>query len=54
MYVKPRSGENLLKLLFGLIQLIGSTYPKLDVCPNQTILISTFVLGLDGIKSECQ
>ena len=27
----PRSGENLLKLLFDLIQLVGSTRPKFDV-----------------------
>ena len=31
MYIQPRWGENLLKLLFGLIQLIGSTRPKFDV-----------------------
>ena len=30
-YIYPRSGENLIKLLFGLIQLIGSTCPKLEV-----------------------
>ena len=29
MYTYPRSRENL--LLFGLIQLIGSTRPKFDV-----------------------
>ena len=34
-YIYPRSGENLLKLLFGLIQLIGSTRPKFDVWPNR-------------------
>ena len=28
MYIQPRWGENLLKLLFCLIQLIGSTRPK--------------------------
>ena len=27
MYIQPRWGETLLKLLFGLIQLIGSTRP---------------------------
>ena len=27
MYIQPRWGENLLKLLFGLIQLIVSTRP---------------------------
>ena len=31
MYIQPRWGETLLKLLFGLIQLIGSTRPKFDV-----------------------
>ena len=31
MYIQPRWGENLLKLLFGLIQLNGSTRPKFDV-----------------------
>ena len=31
MYIEPRSGENLLKLLFDLIQLIGLTRPKFDV-----------------------
>ena len=31
MYILTRSGENLLKLLFDLIQLIGSTRPKFDV-----------------------
>ena len=31
MYIKPSSGENLLQLLFGLIQLIGSTSLKFDV-----------------------
>ena len=31
MYIQPRWGENLLKLLFGLIQLIGWTRPKFDV-----------------------
>ena len=37
MYIEPRSGENLLKLLFGLymIQLIGSTRPQFDVWPNR-------------------
>ena len=29
--LKRPLGENLLKLLFGLIQLIGSTLPKCDV-----------------------
>ena len=29
--LKKPLGENLLKLLFGLIQLIGSTHPKFDV-----------------------
>ena len=29
--LKKPLGENLLKLLFGLIQLIGSTRPKCDV-----------------------
>ena len=27
MYIKPRVGKNLLRFLFGLIQLIGSTRP---------------------------
>ena len=31
MYIQLRSGENLLKLLFGVIQLIGSTRRKFDV-----------------------
>ena len=32
MYMYPRSGESfMLKLLFGQIQLIGSTRPKFDV-----------------------
>ena len=31
MYIYSRSGEHLLKLLFALIQLIGSTRPKFDV-----------------------
>ena len=31
MYIQPRWGENLLKLLFGLIQLIGWTRAKFDV-----------------------
>ena len=31
MYIYPRSGENLLQLLFGLIQLIGSTRPNFGV-----------------------
>ena len=31
MYIQPRSGENLLKLPFSLIQLIGSTRPIFDV-----------------------
>ena len=31
MYIQRCSGENLWKLLFGLIQLIGSTRPKFDV-----------------------
>jgi len=31
MYIQPRWGENLLKLLFELIQLIGSARPKFDV-----------------------
>ena len=35
MYVKPRAGKNLLKLLFGPIQFIGSTGPKFDVTPNK-------------------
>ena len=35
MYILPRSGENLLKLLFGQIQLIGPTCPKFDVWPNR-------------------
>ena len=30
-YIYPRSGEDLLKLLFRLIQLIGSTCPKFNV-----------------------
>ena len=34
MYIWPHSGENLLKLRFGLIQLIGLTRPKFDVWPN--------------------
>ena len=29
--IQPRSGENLLNLLFVLIQLIGSIRPKYDV-----------------------
>ena len=35
MYIYPRSGGNLLKLLFVLIQLIGSTRPKFDVWPRK-------------------
>ena len=34
MYIKPRVGKNLLRFLFGLIQLIvliGSTHLKFDV-----------------------
>ena len=31
MYIYPRSGEHLLKMIFGLIQLIGATRPKFDV-----------------------
>ena len=31
MDIQPRSGENLLNLLFVLIQLIGSTRAKYDV-----------------------
>ena len=31
MSILPCSRENLSKLLFGLIQLIGSTCPKFDV-----------------------
>ena len=31
MYIWPCSGENLLKFLFDLIQLIGSTRPRFDV-----------------------
>ena len=31
MYIQPRWGENLLKLLFGLIQLIGWTRSKFNV-----------------------
>ena len=31
MYIKPRSRENLLKLLFDLVQLIGSTRPKFAI-----------------------
>ena len=34
MYIKLRVGKNLSKLLFGLIQLLGSTPPKFDVRPN--------------------
>ena len=30
MYIKPRVEKNLLRFLFGLIQLIGSTRPKFD------------------------
>ena len=33
MYISPRSGENLLKIAFGLIQLIGTTRPKFEVWP---------------------
>ena len=35
MYIFTFSGENLLKLLFGLIQLIGSGRPKFVVWPNR-------------------
>ena len=35
MYIWPRLGENFLKLLYGRIQLIGSTRPKFDVWPNK-------------------
>ena len=35
MYIKPRVGKNLLRFLFGLIQLIGSTRLKFDVWPNR-------------------
>ena len=55
MYSKKK-GQNLLKLLFGLIQLIGWTRPKSDVKPNRvkstqslvclTMECSTFGLGL--------
>ena len=31
---------NLLRLLFGLIQLIGSTHPKFDVCPTQQTILA--------------
>ena len=30
-------GSTLLKLLFGLIQMIGSTLPKFDVWPNRQV-----------------
>ena len=30
MYIQARSAENVLKLLFSVIQLIGSTRPKFD------------------------
>ena len=39
MYIQLRSGENLLKLLFGLIQLIRSTSPmQVRSLIQQTIL----------------
>ena len=31
MYIKPCSGENVLKLLFGTIQFISLTRPRFDV-----------------------
>ena len=55
MYSKKK-GQNLLKLLFGLIQLIDWTRPKFDVKPNRvkstqslvclTMECSMFGLGL--------
>ena len=44
MYIQPRSGEKLLKLIFGLIQLIGSTSDPIDdlnliqIDPNQSLV----------------
>ena len=39
MYIwRLRLGENLLKLLFGLIKLFGSSRPKFDVWPNRRLL----------------
>ena len=35
MYIQARSAENVLKLLFSVIQLIGSTRPKFDDWPNR-------------------
>ena len=40
-------GRTLLKLLFGLIQMIGSTLPKFDVWPNRQ-----FSLNLGPPKLE--
>ena len=46
MYIQPRWGENSLKLLFCLIQLIGSTRPKFDVWRSKVCLIVyNFVIG---------
>ena len=36
MYIQPCSGEDLLKLIFGLIQLIGSTRPKFSSTSDPT------------------
>ena len=45
MYIQPRSGETLLNLLFGLIQLIVSTLPKVRRLTRQTIL--TLIIYVD-------
>ena len=45
MYIQPRSGETLLNLPFGLIQLIVSTRPKVRRLTQQTIL--TLIIYVD-------